>query len=336
MKSAMLAVFLLALVAGYGMGLAAETHKLPATDQTTWVGYFDNSRPPVLKVKSGDIVELQTRTLYNDKLKPGTTMEQVIKWRGDNLAQGLSGHTLTGPIYIEGAEPGDVLQIDIIKLVPRPYAANYNMPSTVVKAGGLPEDFPEGQLKFIPLDLKKKTAKFSDNITVPMRPFMGIMALAPAKDGHVSTAPPSNFGGNIDCKELVAGTTLFLPVFKKGGLFATGDSHAGQGDGEVNLTAMETGMDQAVFRFTVRKDMKLNWPFAETPTHYITFAFNPDLNEAAKDSIREAIAFLNKTKGLTKLDAYSLISIGADLHVTQIVDGNKGVHVMIPKALFKK
>ena len=335
MKNFLLAVLLVALVA-YGSGLAAETHKLPATPKTTWVGYFDNSLPPVLTVKSGDIVETQTWMLYKDKLRPGLTMADVIKLRGDLMAQKLSGHTLTGPIAVAGAEPGDVLQIDIIKLVPRAYAANYNMPSTVVKAGGLPEDFPEGQLKFLTVDIKKKTVKFNDNITLPMRPFLGIMALAPAQDGRVSTAPPSDFGGNIDCKELVAGTTLYLPVFKKGGLFNIGDAHAGQGDGEVNLTAMETAMDQAVFRFTVRKDMKLTKPFAETPTHWIAFAFNPDLNEAAKDAIRAAIAFLQKEKGLTALDAYSLISIGADLHVTQIVDGNKGVHVMIPKSIFKK
>jgi acetamidase/formamidase len=322
------------LVAVFGTALSAETHKLPATAQTTWTGYFDNSIPPVLKINSGDTVETSTWMLYTDRLKPGVPLDEMVKWRAALGLEKKSGHTLTGPIYINGAEPGDVLQVDIIKLVPRPYAVVYNVPGSY-KVGGLPEDFPEGQLKFLTIDLKKKMAKFNDNISIPIRPFLGIMAVAPAQDGHVSTAPPDVFGGNMDCKELVAGTTLYLPIFKQGGLFNIGDAHAGMGDGEVTVTAMETAMDQVVLKFTVRKDMKLTLPMAETPTHYVLMAFNPDLNIAAKDATRAAIAFLQKQKGMTALDAYALISIGADLHVTQIVDGNKGVHVMIPKAIFK-
>jgi acetamidase/formamidase len=328
-------VSLFVLVAVFGTALSAETHKLPATDQTTWTGFFDNSVPPVLKINSGDTVDTQTRMLYNDKLKPGVPMDEMFKWRATLGAEKKSGHTLTGPIYINGAEPGDVLQVDIIKLVPRTYAATYNVPGRY-KVGSLPEDFPEGQLKFLAIDVKKKTVKFNDNITLPMRPFLGIMAVAPPQDGHVSTAPPSVFGGNMDLKELVPGTTLYLPVFKQGALFNIGDAHAGMGDGEVCITAMETAMDQVVLKFTVRKDMKLALPMAETPTHYILMAYNPDLNEAAKDATRAAIAFLQKQKGLTALDAYALISVGCDLHVTQIVDGNKGVHVMIPKSIFSK
>lgn len=327
-------VSFLVLVAVPGPTLSAETHKLPATPQTTWTGYFDNSITPVLKINSGDTVETSTWMLYTDRLKPGVTLDEMATWRAALGAEKKTGHTLTGPIYINGAEPGDVLQVDIIKLVPRAYAVVYNVPGRY-KAGALPEDFPEGQLKFLTIDLKKKMAKFNDNISIPIRPFLGIMAVAPAQDGHVSTAPPSNFGGNMDCKELVAGTTLYLPVFKQGALFNIGDAHAGMGDGEVTVTAMETAMDQVALKFTVRKDMKLTLPMAETPTHYVLMAFNPDLNEAAKDATRAAIAFLQKQKGMTALDAYALISVGADLHVTQIVDGNKGVHVMIPKAIFK-
>jgi acetamidase/formamidase len=328
-------VSLFVLIAVFGTALSAETHKLPATDQTTWTGFFDNTVPPVLKINSGDTVDTQTRMLYNDKLKPGATMEDVVKWRAALGLEKKSGHTLTGPIYINDAMPGDVLQVDIIKLTPRAYAATYNMPGNF-KVGSLPEDFPEGQLKFLTVDVKKKTVQFNDKITLPMRPFLGIMAVAPAQDGHVSTAPPSVFGGNMDLKELVPGTTVFLPVFKQGGLFAIGDAHAGMGDGEVCITAMETAMDQVMLKFTVRKDMKLALPMAETPTHYILMAYNPDLNEAAKDATRAAIGFLQKTKGMTALDAYALISVGCDLHVTQIVDGNKGVHVMIPKSIFGK
>jgi acetamidase/formamidase len=328
-------VSLFVLIAVFGTALSAETHKLPATDQTTWTGFFDNTVPPVLKINSGDTVDTQTRMLYNDKLKPGATMEDVVKWRAALGLEKKSGHTLTGPIYINDAMPGDVLQVDIIKLTPRAYAATYNMPGNF-KVGSLPEDFPEGQLKFLTVDVKKKTVQFNDKITLPMRPFLGIMAVAPAQDGHVSTAPPSVFGGNMDLKELVPGTTVFLPVFKQGGLFAIGDAHAGMGDGEVCITAMETAMDQVMLKFTVRKDMKLALPMAETPTHYILMAYNPDLNEAAKDATRAAIGFLQKTKGMTALDAYALISVGCDLHVTQIVDGNKGGHVMIPKSIFGK
>ena len=329
---ALVSVFI--LIAVFGTALSAETHKLPATAETTWTGYFDNSIPPVLKINSGDTVETSTWDALHRQAQarrnPGTDDQMARRPRpGEKIR-----HTLTGPIYINGAEPGDVLQVDIIKLVPRSYAVAYNVPGSY-RVGGLPEDFPQGQLKFLTIDLKKKMAHFNDNISIPIRPFLGIMAVAPAQDGHVSTAPPMDFGGNMDCKELVAGATLYLPIFKQGALFNIGDAHAGMGDGEVTVTAMETAMDQVVLKFTVRKDMKLSLPMAETPTHYVLMAFNPDLNIAAKDATRAAIAFLQKQKGMTALDAYALISIGADLHVTQIVDGNKGVHVMIPKTIFK-
>jgi len=314
---------------------ASKTHNLPATPTTTWTGYFDNSQPPVLKVDSGDVVEMQSFTLYTNRVTPATTMADVVKMRTELNAEKRSGHTLTGPIYVNGAEPGDVLEIKILKLVPRPYAINYFMPGSF-KLGTLPEDYPDSYLKGLPLDLKKMTTQFAPNIEVPLHPFFGIMAVAPLQDGRVATAPPSDFGGNMDCKELTEGATLYLPVFKPGALFLVGDAHAGQGDGEVDLTAMETAMDKAVLQLTVRKDMKLTKPFAETPSHYIAFGFDPDLNIAAQKALREAIAFLVKQKGLSPAEAYSLSSIALDLHVTQLVDGNKGIHVMIPKSIFKK
>jgi acetamidase/formamidase len=262
-------------------------------------------------------------------------MAEIIKMRADLGTEKKTGHTLTGPIYVNGAEPGDVLEIKILKLVPRPYAVNYFMPGST-KLGTIPEDYPDAYLKHLSLDLKTMTTQFGPNIVVPLHPFFGIMAVAPAQDGRVSTAPPNDFGGNMDCKELQVGATLYLPVFKQGALFVYGDAHAGQGDGEVDLTAMEIAMDKAVFQFTVRKDMKLTKPFAETATHWIAFGFDPDLNVAAQKALREAIAFLVKQKGLTPADAYVLSSIALDLHVTQTVDGNKGIHVMIPKSIFKK
>jgi len=308
---------------------------LPAGPDTTYTGYFDNSIPPVLYIDSGDTVTLQTLALYNDRLIPGLTMERLLELRREFAAENRTGHTMTGPIYINGSEPGDVLEIRIRELVPRPFAVNYNIPGSVAKFGTLPEDFPDGQIKDFVLDLDKMTTAFSANIEIPLRPFLGNMALAPKLSGRFSTAPPDAFGGNIDCRELVAGTTLYLPVFVKGALFSTGDAHAAQGDGEVCLTALETALEKAVLQFVLRKDMKLNQPVAETPSHWITFGFDPDLDQAAKIALREMIAFLVKVKGLTNLDAYSLSSLAVDLRVTQLVDGNKGIHAMLSKAIFK-
>lgn len=243
-------------------------------------------------------------------------------------------HTLTGPVYVNGAQPGDVLEINFIKMVPRNYAKNLNWPGKLAPLGTLPEDFPEGQVKDLEIDLKAMTAKFNADISIPVEPFFGIMAVAPAEDGKISTSPPMSFGGNIDCQELREGSTLYLPVFKPGALLVYGDAHALQGDGEVNLTAAETAFSQAIIKVTVRKDMKLAMPFAETPTHWITFGFNSDLDLAAKDSLREMINFLVKNKNLTPHDAYSLCSLAADLRVTQLVDGNKGIHTMLPKSIF--
>lgn len=310
-----------------------KTHILPATDENVFTGYFDNSVPPVLTISSGDTVELATQMLNDDRLQPGLTLADLLKIREEYYNRQRTSHTLTGPIYISGAAPGNVLEVRILELVPRPYAVNYILPEQC-KAGTLPEDFPHGQIKDFVLDLPSMTTDFSPGITIPLRPFMGVMGVAPGKPGRHSTAPPDEFGGNIDCNELVAGTTLYLPVFVPGALFVTGDAHAAQGNGEVCLTALETAVDKAVFQFVVHKDRTLSRPLAETPTHWITFGFHPDLNEAAKIALRDMVTFLSEHKGLTRLDAYSLSSIAADLRVTQLVDGNKGIHAMMPKTIF--
>ncbi len=317
-------------------GANDKTIRLPATPETTYTGYFDNSQPPVLRIDSGDTVNLQTMALLEGSLAPGLTMDQLVRLRQGYAVENRSGHTLTGPIYVNGAEPGDVLEVRIIKLVPGPYAVNYTIPGAIASSGTLPEDFPEGQVKDFTLDIKRMTTAFSPDIEIPLRPFLGIMAVAPEEPGRVPTAPPREFGGNIDCKELVAGTTLYLPVFVKGALFSAGDAHAAQGDGEVCITALETPLDEGVLQFVVRKDIKLARPMAETPSHWITFGFHPELGEAAKTALRDMIDFLVGAKGLTRLDAYSLCSIAADLRVTQLVDGNKGIHAMIAKAIFKR
>lgn len=211
-----------------------------------------------------------------------------------------------------------------------PYAYNAFSPGR----GFLPEDFPYARMRIIPLDEKRMVAHFADGIEIPLRPFFGSIGVAPPDvSGRISSAPPWIHAGNLDNKELVAGTTLYIPIHAKGALFLAGDGHAGQGNGEVDITAMETSLI-GTFQLIVRKDMKLRWPRAETPTHYIAMGIDEDLREAAKLAVREAIDFLVTEKHLTRDDAYQLASVAADFNITQLVDGNKGVHAMIPKAIF--
>jgi acetamidase/formamidase len=220
-------------------------------------------------------------------------------------------------------------------LVPADYGVNYHFP-TKMNIGGLPEDFPVGQFKTLKLDVKNMKTIFAPGVVIPLKPFFGVMGVAPKPGEKKPAAAPDYHGGNMDNKELVAGTTLYLPVNVPGALFSAGDAHAVQGDGEVNITAIETAMKEAVLQFIVRKDMKSERPMGETRTHWIAMGFHKDLNEAVKIALRDAIQFISQTKGLTPDDAYSLASLAVDLRVTQIVDGNKGIHAMIPKAIFKK
>jgi acetamidase/formamidase len=318
---------------------AAQEHQLKATPKTIAWGYYDASTPPVLRIKSGDTVEIQTLiTSSPTRLEAaGVAPEQVEQSLRDIFKEvtnkGPGGHILTGPIYVEGAEPGDVLEVRIrtIKLA-IPYAYNAFSPGR----GFLPEDFPYPKIKIIPLDEKRMVGRFSDGIEIPLRPFFGSMGVAPPDvSGRISSAPPWIHAGNLDNKELVAGTTLFIPVHARGALFLAGDGHAGQGNGEVDITAMETSL-VGTFQLIVRKDMHLKWPRAETPSHFITMGIHEDLNEATKMAVREMIDFLVKEKHLTRDDAYMLSSVAADFEITQLVDGNKGVHAMISKSIFKK
>jgi acetamidase/formamidase len=247
--------------------------------------------------------------------------------------KGPGGHILTGPIFVEGAEPGDTLEVRILNIkYSVPYAYNSFRPTSGVLTA---EDFPKGATKIIPLDIKRGVAKFSDRIEIPLRPFFGSMGVAPPEAaGRVSSAPPGTHAGNLDNKDLVAGTTLFIPVHIAGALFEVGDGHAGQGNGEVDITALETSL-VGTFEFRVRKDLHLKAPRGETPTHFISMGLNPDLTEALKMAVREAIDFLVTEKHLSREDAYMLCSAGVDFNVTQAVDGTKGVHAMIPKSIFK-
>lgn len=314
-------------------------HKLKPTPKTVAWGYYDASTPPALRVKSGDTVEVHSLiTSSPARLEgaglPAEQVEQALRDIHKEVAnKGPGGHILTGPVYVEGAEPGDVLEVRIkeVKLA-IPYAYNAFGPGR----GFLPEDFPYARMKIIPLDEKRMVARFSETVEIPLRPFFGSMGVAPPDtSGRISSAPPWVHAGNLDNKELVAGTTLFIPVHARGALFLAGDGHAGQGDGEVDITALETSLI-GTFQLIVRKDMRLRWPRAETPTHFISMGIHEDLNEATKMAVREMIDFLVNEKRTSRDDAYMLASVAADLHITQLVDGNKGVHAMIEKAIFKK
>ena len=318
---------------------APQTHHLKVTPKTVTWGYYDASSKPVLRIKSGDIVEIDTLLTNSPKgleraFVPPEQVEQALRDIYNEVKdKGPGGHILTGPIHVEGAEVGDVLEVRIQKIkLAIPYAYNGFGP----KSGFLPEDFPRSRTKIIPLDEKRMIARFAEGIEIPLRPFFGSMGVAPPPSaGRISSGPPGIHAGNLDNKELVAGTSLFIPVHVPGALFAIGDGHAGQGNGEVDITALETSL-HGTLQFVVRKDMHLTWPRAETPTHFIVMGLDKDLTKAAKIAVREAIDFLTKEKDLSADDAYMLASVAVDFNITQLVDGTKGVHGMIPKGIFKK
>jgi len=301
-------------------------------------GYYAADTPPALRVRSGDTVEIDTVITYcparleaagvpSDQIEPA--LRAIYKEVTD---KGPGGHILTGPVYVEDAEPGDVLEVRIRSIrLALPYAYNGFRPG----AGFLPDEFPYARIKIIPLDFERMTAQFSDRIEIPLRPFFGSMGVAPPEAaGRISSAPPWFHAGNLDNKEFVAGTTLFVPVHARGALFQAGDGHAGQGNGEVDITALETSL-VGTFQFVVRKDLHLRWPRGETPTHYVTMGLHEDLREAARLAVLEMIDFLVTEKHLTRDDAYMLASVAADLSITQLVDGNKGVHAIIAKSIFR-
>jgi acetamidase/formamidase len=316
--------------------LHAETHHLKATPKTVIIGNYAASNVPVLKVKDGDTVVIETFSGNAKRLEaagwPAADMPQGLRDINDQVKErGPGGHILTGPVFIEGAEPGDVLEvrIDAIQMTV-PYSYNSFRPGS----GFLPEDFPYSKTKIIPLDRERNVAKFAPGIEIPLRPFFGSMGIAPPEaSGKINSAPPWMHAGNMDNKYLVAGTTLYIPVHAKGGLFEVGDGHAGQGDGEVTITALETSLT-GTFTFKVIKNKHLLWPRGETPTHYIAMGFHEDLVEATKLATREMINFLVTEKKLSRDDAYMLTSVAVDLHITQLVDGKVGVHAMCPKNLF--
>jgi acetamidase/formamidase len=316
-----------------------QTFKLPATPKTVAWGYYDAAAPPVLHIHSGDTVVFDT-PLTNSPTgleRAGVPPEQVQQNLRDIYKEvtnkGPGGHILNGPVYIEEAEPGDTLEVRIQKIeLAIPYAYNGFGPNR----GFLPEDFPYRKIKIIPLDKERMVATFAPGIEIPLHPFFGSMGVAPPESfGRIDSAPPGVHAGNMDNKELVAGTTLYLPVHTRGALFEVGDGHAGQGNGEVDITAMETSL-VGTLQFIVHKGTNQKYPRAETPTHYISMGFHQELYEATRMAVREMIDFLMAEKHLSHDDAYMLTSVAGDVDITELVDGNKGVHVMMPKALFVK
>lgn len=317
--------------------VAPQTYTLKATPKTVAWGYYDAAAPPVLRIHSGDTVVFETLItstpprLEKAGVPPDQVQQSLLDIQKEVTNKGPGGHILTGPVFVEGAEPGDTLEVRIQKIdLAIAYAYNAFGPGR----GFLPEDFPYPRMRIIPLDRERMIAKFAPGIEVPLHPFFGSMGVAPPEvSGRISSAPPWIHAGNMDNKELVAGATLFLPVHATGALVEIGDGHVSQGNGEVDITALETSL-VGTLQFFVRKDIKLKYPRAETPTHYISMGFHEDLNEATKMAVREMIDFLVSQKHLSRDDAYMLTSVAGDVNITQLVDGNKGVHVMLPKAVF--
>src|SRR5258708_7858641 len=313
----------------------AQTKVLKTTPQTVTVGYYSADAKPVITVKSGETIRVDAVSTGNPATfarlgAPEDDNMREIKLINDEVKdRGPGGHILTGPIGVEGAEPGNVLQVDILEINLR---SKWGLNSFGPTSGILPDEFPYSRQKLISLDAAKMVGEFAPGIHIPLRPFFGSMGVGPAA-GRVGSAPPGYYAGNMDNKELVAGTTVYFPIQRPAALLSVGDGHAAMGDGEADITAIETALS-GVFRLTVRKDMHLLWPRAETPTHFITMGFHETLDEAMRRAAKEMIDYLVAAKGMTRDDAYMLTSVAVDFHVTQAVDGVRGVHAMLPKSIF--
>ncbi len=324
-------------------------YSLPATPENVQWGWYDPNDKPKLSIHSGDTVSIETLSHSLGQIKPGVEMAEIVRLRREN--DGGGPHSITGPIYVEEAEPGDTLEIQFLKIIPKSDAFNFNLPGADFPTVGLlAPQFPEGFVRYYKLNLQKMETEFKPGIVVDLKPFPGTFAAGvdpnepaakagpPIHDakGRTSTLRPWKNGSNMDLNELRVGSTLYLPVFIKGGLIWTGDSHCRQGNGEVNLTALECAFQEIEIRVTVRKDLKTEWPWAETDAHWIFMGYDEDLNQAMKIAVEQTVHWLS-TQQITPLsheEAYALASILGDCRVTQVVDIRKGVHCMIPKAAF--
>jgi acetamidase/formamidase len=303
-----------------------KIHLLPATLETTQWGWFDNAQPPVLRVNSGDTIAMETMMHSHNQIVPGTTIEQIKKLRTDNPGRGP--HTMTGPIYIEGAEPGDVLKVTINKIVPRSYATNFNVPGMF---GEFPSIYQDGQVKYLYLDWDKKVVEFLPGVLIPLKPFPGTTAVARKEPGRYSTVPPGEYAGNMDIRDFSEGASLYVPVHVRGALLWSGDSHAGQGNGEVNLTAIETAYKELNITVEVIKGKPLDFPRIETKTSWITMGFDQDLNKAWDQAKAQTVKYLSEQRSLSPDRAAALMPTVSDCRVSQVVNIKKGIHCLSPK-----
>ena len=327
------------LAAAFPVAQTPRTHDLKLLPENVHWGYYDPTVKPVLRIPSGDTIRVETMVARGLQRLRATgvreeeipealkVVENTVKERGPGA------HPLTGPVWIEGAEPGDTLEV---KIVGFEFLHPYGVSGFIPNNGTLPDDFPYAGFKLVRFNVRAGTAEFAPGVNLKLAPFFGSIGVAPNPlVGRISSGPPGPHAGNLDNKELVAGSTLYLPVHVAGALLSMGDGHAMQGDGEVTLTALETSLRGTV-QVILRKGKRLNWPRAETPTHYIAMGLHTDLDEAARLATREMIDFLVSEKGMKRDDAYILCSLAADLHITQLVDGTKGVHAMIAKTIFAR
>jgi acetamidase/formamidase len=308
-------------------------HTLKASAKTCHWGFFDAKLAPALTIESGDRVTIDSVSGAPEVLpKSGFHVPPEIHEIHERAERSLPGHILTGPIAIAGAKPGQVLELRILEVnLRQDWGYNFIRPL----AGTLPDDFKEPRLLHIPLDTEKRIAHLPWGTDLPLRPFFGVMGVAPPRQwGRITSIVPRAHGGNLDNKELIPGATLYLPIHVEGGLFSCGDGHGVQGDGEVCVTAIETAL-QGTFEFVLREDITLTYPRAETPAHYVTMGMDPDLDQCVVMALRDMIRLICEKANLSREDAYTLCSLAADLRVTQTVNGSKGIHMMIAKSLVR-
>jgi acetamidase/formamidase len=310
-------------------------HVVESTPETVHWGVFDAALAPVLTVRSGDTVTFHCVSGGRDVMPPAGSRLKVppdLAAIHARCSPRLPGHILTGPVAVEGAEPGDTLEIRVREATPRcDWGWNVMRPLK----GALPDDFRRRRVLHIDVDRARGVARCPWDMEIPLAPFFGVMGVAPPPEwGALSTIEPRAFGGNLDLKELTAGATLYLPVFAPGALFSVGDGHGVQGDGEVDVSALEIALT-GTFELVLRKDLSLKSPRAETPTHWIAIGLDEDLDDAARMAVREMIRLLGELRNMHPEDAYALCSLAVDLRVTQVVDGVKGVHAMLRKSLLR-
>jgi acetamidase/formamidase len=286
----------------------------------------------VATIDSGDVVVYEnTWTHFLNRLQPGVSIDELATMRASMPGCGV--HSIIGPVRVNGAKPGDLLEVRFLNLRTIDFGANFHNPRAI-GTGSLPEEFEHGHVKYFDLKRGDGYVEFAQHIKLELKPFQGTFGVAHRSGESVSSVAPGQHAGNIDVKELTAGSTLFIPVWQDGALIYTGDSHALQGDGEVNITALETAMQRVEVQIILHERQGYQWPMIETATHWLMLGLHESLNEALRIALRNTISFLVEEAQLTRDEAYSLASLAVDFRVSQMVDVNNGIHAMIPKSIF--